>query len=66
MERVMKVKIIERLAPTDGNCRPCISRTGFRGITVHNTSNYSNGANALAHANLLRNGWLRCFTQQGT
>ena len=51
------MQIIERLAPTDGKCRPCINRTGFRGITVHNTSNYSNGANALAHANLLRNGW---------
>lgn len=56
------MQIIERLAPTDGNCRPCINRTGFRGITVHNTSNYSYGANALAHANLLRNGWKYVYT----
>ena len=56
------MQVIERLAPTDGNCRPCINRTGFRGITVHNTSNYSNGANALAHANLLRNGWKYVYT----
>lgn len=56
------MQIIERLAPEDGNCRPCINRTGFRGITVHNTSNYSNGANALAHANLLRNGWKYVYT----
>lgn len=56
------MQIIERLAPTDGNCRPCINRTGFRGVTVHNTSNYSNGANALAHANLLRNGWKYVYT----
>ena len=27
-------QIIERLAPEDGNCRPCINRTGFRGVTV--------------------------------
>lgn len=51
------MNIIERLAPTDGNCRPCINRTGFRGITVHNTSNHSKRADALAHANLLRNSW---------
>ena len=56
------MQIIERLAPTDGKCRPCIKRTGFRGITVHNTSNWSNGANALAHANLLRNGWKNVTT----
>lgn len=43
-------------------CRPGIKRTGFRGITVHNTSNWSNGANALAHANLLRNGWKNVST----
>ena len=51
------MQIIERLAPSGHNCRPGINRTGFRGITVHNTSNWSKGANALAHANLLRNGW---------
>ena len=58
----MKMQIIERLAPTDGNCRPCIQRSGFLGITIHNTSNYSYGANALAHANLLRNGWKYVYT----
>lgn len=51
------MQIIERLAPLGHNCRPGIGRTGFMGVTVHNTSNYSNGANALAHANLLRGGW---------
>lgn len=56
------MQIIERLAPTDGNCRPCINRTGFRGVTIHNTSNYSNGANAISHANLLRNGWKYVYT----
>lgn len=56
------MQIIERLAPTDGNCRPCINRKGFRGVTIHNTSNWSNGANALAHANLLRNGWKNVYT----
>lgn len=56
------MKIIERLAPLGYKCRPGISRTGFRGITVHNTSNWSNGANAIAHANLLRNGWKNVTT----
>lgn len=51
------MQIIERLAPAGHNCRPGISRRGFRGITVHNTSNWSKGANALAHANLLRGSW---------
>ena len=51
------MQIIERLAPLGCNCRPGIPRTGFMGVTIHNTSNWSNGANALAHANLLRNGW---------
>lgn len=51
------MEIIEMLAPSGHNCRPGISRTGFLGITVHNTSNNSNGANAIAHANLLRGSW---------
>ncbi len=51
------MQIIERLAPAGHNCRCGESLWGFLGITVHNTSNYSNGANALAHSNLLRNGW---------
>ena len=58
----MKMQVIERLAPLGYKCRPGISRNGFRGITVHNTSNWSNGANALAHANLLRNGWKNVTT----
>ena len=37
--------------------RSGISRTGFLGITIHNTSNWSKGANAIAHANLLRGSW---------
>ena len=56
------MQIIERLAPLGYKCRPGIYRTGFRGVTIHNTSNYSNGANALAHANLLRNGWKNVYT----
>lgn len=51
------MKVIEMLAPLDGKCRCGEGLWGFRGITVHNTSNWSNGANAMAHANLLRNGW---------
>ena len=51
------MQVIERLAPLGHNCRCGESRWGFRGITVHNTSNWSKGSNALAHANLLRNGW---------
>lgn len=56
------MQIIERLAPLGYCCRSGKKRTGFRGITVHNTSNWSNGANALAHANLLRNGWKNVYT----
>ena len=56
------MQIIERLAPLGYKCRPGINRTGFRGVTIHNTSNWSNGANALAHANLLRNGWKNVYT----
>lgn len=51
------MEIIEMLAPTGHNCRPGIPLLGFMGITVHNTSNWSNGANAIAHANLLRGSW---------
>lgn len=51
------MKVIEMLAPLGGKCRCGEGLWGFRGITVHNTSNWSNGANAMAHANLLRNGW---------
>lgn len=56
------MQIIERLAPLGYNCRPGIKRTGFRGVTIHNTSNWSVGAGALAHANLLRNGWKNVYT----
>lgn len=48
------MEIIEMLAPLGYSCRPGISRTGFKGITIHNTSNNNKGANAIAHANLLR------------
>ena len=51
------MNVIEMLAPLDGNCRCGEDLWGFIGITVHNTSNHSTGANAIAHANLLRNGW---------
>lgn len=50
------MEIIEMLAPKGTNCRPGIPLTGFLGITVHNTSNWSKGANAISHANYLRNG----------
>lgn len=48
------MEIIEMPAPAGTNCRSGNQRTGFRGITVHNTSNWSNGANAINHANYLR------------
>ena len=51
------MQVIEMLAPLGHNCRCGESLWGFRGITVHNTSNWSNGANAIEHANLLRGGW---------
>ena len=38
------MEIIEILAPLGYNCRPNLKRTGFRGITIHNTSNNSVGA----------------------
>lgn len=56
------MEIIEMLAHKGCNCRPCINRTGFRGITVHNTSNWNKGANAIAHANLLRGSWKNNYT----
>jgi len=48
------MEIIEMLAPQGSPCRPGIPLLGFVGVTVHNTSNHSNGANAIAHANYLR------------
>lgn len=51
------MQVIEMLAPEDGYGRSGGELWGFRGITVHNTSNWSKGADAIAHANLLRNGW---------
>ncbi len=51
------MEIIEMLAPLGYNCRPNLKRTAFKGITIHNTSNNSVGANAIAHANLLRGSW---------
>ena len=56
------MQVIERLAPLGYKCRPGIKRTGFRGVTIHNTSNYSRGANAMAHANLLRGSWKNVYT----
>ena len=56
------MEIIEMLAPLGYSCRPGISRTGFRGITIHNTSNHNKGANAIAHANLLRGSWKNVTT----
>lgn len=50
------MQIIERLAPLGTACRSGRARTGFLGITIHNTSNWSNGATAMNHANYLRNG----------
>lgn len=51
------MEVIEMLAPLGHNCRCGEDLWGFRGITVHNTSNWSSGANAIAHANLLRGAW---------
>lgn len=55
------MEIIEMLAPIGHNCRPSIPLLGFDGITIHNTSNWSNGANAIAHANLLRGSWINKY-----
>lgn len=51
------MQVIEMLAPLGYSCRPGIKNKGFIGITIHNTSNWSKGANAKAHANLLRGSW---------
>lgn len=49
------MQILEMLAPLGSNCRSGRQRLGFRGITVHNTSNYSVGAGALNHTKYLQN-----------
>lgn len=49
------MQILEILAPLGYNCRSGLQRTGFRGITIHNTSNWSKGAGALNHAKYLQN-----------
>ncbi len=47
------LNIIEKLAPIS-KCRSGRQRTGFSGVTIHNTGNAEKTATALAHANYLR------------
>ena len=44
------VNIIEKIAPANSKCRPGYQRTGFLGVTIHNTGNPVKGAGARNHA----------------
>lgn len=50
----MSVIIKDMLASTSSVCRPVSARTGFRGVTIHNTGNISKGADAEAHGKYLQ------------
>lgn len=43
------VQIIKDYVPISSNHRPGIKRTGFRGVTIHETGNRSKGAGAVSH-----------------
>lgn len=49
------VEIREMLAPAGTACRSGYQRTGFIGVTIHETANTSPGAGALNHAKYLQN-----------
>ena len=52
----MSVQIIEMLAPVIGSgARSGLRRTGFRGVTIHNTGNAAAGAGAKNHGTYLQN-----------
>lgn len=45
----MPIQIVEDFVPMSSNHRPGIKRTGFRGVTIHETGNRSKGAGAKSH-----------------
>lgn len=50
------MNIKEMLAPVGSKCRPGQRLKGFVGVTIHNTGNTSQGANALSHGRYLQGG----------
>ena len=50
------VEVKEMLAPIGSKCRPGRARTGFAGVTIHNTGNTGKGADALSHGKYLQGG----------
>lgn len=44
------IKITEMIVPISSKHRPGTKRTGFRGITIHETANTKKGADAISHA----------------
>lgn len=54
----MTVKITKDYAPVvSSGARPGIKMSKCIGVTIHNTDNSGTGADAKAHANLLKNSW---------
>lgn len=51
----MACKITNDYVKISSKHRPGIKRTGFRGVTIHETGNTSKGANAKAHRNYYHN-----------
>lgn len=53
----MTYTLLQKLAPINSNgARPGIKLTKIDGVTIHMTDNWGNGADAIAHANYLKNG----------
>lgn len=50
------IKITEMLAPAGSKCRPGRLRTGFVGVSIHNTGNASPGSGAQNHGLYLQGG----------
>ena len=54
----MTVKITKDYAPVvSSGARPGVKMSKCIGVTIHNTDNSGVGADAKAHANLLKNSW---------
>lgn len=51
----MACKITKDYVPISSKHRPGTKRTGFRGVTIHETGNTAKGANAKAHRNYYMN-----------
>lgn len=51
----MSIKIINDYVKISSKHRPGTKRTGFRGVTIHETGNRAKGANAKAHRNYYHN-----------